>query len=226
MKNLLKINIKKKITQSTIHIQDVPWKVGEKIFIPDRINSLNIWKKDTHYIPHSKEILSILASGSIIALSLVAPNVLTAFGPIVDSNDYNHRRLKYCVGRLKKLKLVKVTYTDGNQIVAITEKGKIRALQYKINEMQIKRPKRWDGKWRIIIFDIPEQYKKMRDLFRRHLKQMDFYQLQKSVWVHPFACLDEIEFLRQIYHVGIQVIYIEANRLEGVEDLLSHYDLH
>ena len=41
----------------------------------------------------------------------------------------------------------------------------------------------WDGKWRIVIFDIPEQKRLIRDLFRRNLKKWGFKHLQKSVWI-------------------------------------------
>ena len=68
-----------------------------------------------------------------------------------------------------------------------------------VDDLEIKRPKRWDGKWRIVIFDISQLKKFYRELFRGKLKELGFYPLQKSVWIHPFECRDEIEVLREFF---------------------------
>jgi len=68
-----------------------------------------------------------------------------------------------------------------------------------IDALKIKRPKKWDKKWRIIVFDISELKKLYRDAFRGKLKELGFYPLQKSVWICPFDCRDEIELLREFF---------------------------
>lgn len=40
----------------------------------------------------------------------------------------------------------------------------------------------WDGKWRLVIFDIPEKKRLVRDILRRRLKLWEFKPWQKSVW--------------------------------------------
>lgn len=107
----------------------------------------------------------------------------------------------------------------------ITQAGRVRALRYKVDEMAVDKPKQWDKKWRVVIFDIPEPQKNMREIFRKHLKYLGFYPLQKSVWVHPYPCFDEIEFLRQVYNIGGDVTYIVGEQLESTELLKQHYGL-
>ena len=153
----------------------------------------------------------------------VAPMALAPF--VVDSNKYNKKRFNQIIGRLNKQKLIEMSEEGGQTVVKITDEGRVRALRDKMAEMEIKRPKAWDRKWRMVIFDIPEKYKRMREIFRQHLKLLGFYPLQKSVWVHAFPCFDEIEFLRQIYHVGVDVTYVVAERIERAEELKDRFDL-
>jgi len=149
-----------------------------------------------------------------------------ALAPLmIDSNKFTRWKLNHTVKRLKRQNLVKIVYEDGLPVVKITEQGRLRALRYKLEEMEVKKPKVWDRKWRLVIFDIPEKHKRMREIFRNHLKIMGFYMLQKSVWVHPYPCSQEIEFLRQIYNVGINVTYIVAEKIESSDNLKSYFRL-
>lgn len=225
-KKIYKSKKKKRVGKYAVklRLKNVNWDKVESIFSRDR----KILLKD-HKFGESlsnKEILTLLASGAVIALSFVIPVAPLALGPfILNGGEYSGWRFRESVKRLRKQKLVEIVHQDGEPVVKITEEGRMRALRYKLYEMEIKRPKRWDRKWRMVIFDIPEKYKRMREIFRQHLKLMEFYPLQKSVWVHPFPCFDEVEFLRQIYHVGVDVTYAVAERIEGVEDIKSKFDL-
>jgi DNA-binding transcriptional regulator PaaX len=109
--------------------------------------------------------------------------------------------------------------------VEITKDGVKEALQYKIEEMEIPRPARWDGKWRVVIFDIADGKKRQRDQFREKLLELDFYPLNESVYVHAFPCFDEVEFIRQIYFVGGEVQYMLVEKMEDDFALKSFYDL-
>ena len=73
--------------------------------------------------------------------------------------------------------------------------------------MRINKPKKWDRKWRIILFDIPEKIRKARDVFRYHLNQLGFYEFQKSVFVHPYNCKDEIDYLIEFIYIYFSGIY-------------------
>ncbi|MBI4036765.1 hypothetical protein HY386_02730 [Candidatus Daviesbacteria bacterium] len=74
-------------------------------------------------------------------------------------------------------------------------------------------PKEWDGKWRIVVFDIPEQKRLIRDLFRRNLKKWGFKHLQRSVWISKRDVFDKLT--NYIQELGIEkwVSVIEYNKL-------------
>lgn len=207
-------------------MEHVDWSKVERIFTEDRKSLYQTLIKNKLNDPRVKDILKLLAGGTVIALSFAFPTLPMAVAPfIVNSKRYRQSQFGQALKRLRKQKLVEIVHQNGEPVVRITEEGRMRVLRYKLYEMEVKRPKSWDGKWRMVIFDIPEKYKRMREIFRNHLKLMEFYPLQKSVWVHPFPCFDEVEFLRQIYHVGVSVTYVVAERIEGTEDIKTRYDL-
>ena len=140
-----------------LQLKKVNWDKVEGIF--DRDRKILLKKHKFGESLNNKEILTILASGAVIALSFVIPIAPLALGPfILDGNEYKGWRFRESVKRLRKQKLVKVVYQDGYPVVKITEDGRMRALRYKTSEMEVKKPKRWDGKWRMVIFDIPQKY--------------------------------------------------------------------
>lgn len=222
--SLKKVKKQKKYSLN-LSLNQIKWEKMEKVFSLDRNIFLKKIKKDDDNKPDAKELLKILAAGSIIVLSFAVPTLPLALSPFISSKRFDQSRFNQIFHRLKKQKLVKVVYEKGIPTVRITNAGKVRALRYKMEEMIIKKPQTWDKKWRIVIFDIPEKHKNMREIFRRHLQVMGFFMLQKSVWVHPYSCFDEIEFLRQIYHVGVNVTYIIADKIESSDNLKSFFDL-
>jgi len=101
---------------------------------------------------------------------------------------------------------------DGSVILTLTKEGKHRTLQYKFGELSIKKPHHWDRKWRIIAFDVPEGMKQLRDTLRFRLRQLGFLELQKSVFVFPYPCKDEIDFIIEFYNARkfVRVICAES----------------
>jgi len=100
---------------------------------------------------------------------------------------------------LKKRGFLNVERKNHQIYISLTELGRKKAGIFQIDKLKIKRPKKWDGKWRIIIFDIVQLKRMHRDALRGKLKELDFYKLQKSVWVCPFECQSEIELLRDFF---------------------------
>jgi len=86
-------------------------------------------------------------------------------------------------------------------VYTITEKGKEKIKKFILDELKINNPKTWDENWRLVIFDIPEERRKIREAFREKLESLGFYQCQKSVWIHPFPCMEEIEFLKDFFYI-------------------------
>ena len=112
-------------------------------------------------------------------------------------------------------------------MVEITEKGEKRVLRYKFDEMKIERPKKWDKYWRVIAFDIPEKYKRERDALTRKLKEMEFYPLQKSVFICPFECKNEFDFIGEVFSIRKFLRYFVAKEINTDDEkyLEKYYNL-
>lgn len=120
------------------------------------------------------------------------------------------------VGALYKSKLVQAKLNaDGTYTLLLTEKGKQRALTFKLDEMEIKKPSRWDGKWRMVLFDIPEKRKKVREALRMRLRRLGFLEFQKSVFVYPYPCDDEIDFVIEFYAVRAHVRKVVTESMDN-----------
>jgi len=150
--------------------------------------------------------LGLIAFSGILTCAMVAPNAFSVFTHVAKSRkkqryeDYQNMWQNF--NKLKKRKELEfVREKNGYLIYRPTKKGKERIKKLVVDEMLLEKPKRWDKKWRLVIFDIPEWNKKARAALREKLRAMNFYQCQKSVWIHPFPCLEEIEFLKTFFNI-------------------------
>ena|SRR3989344_4680130 len=83
-----------------------------------------------------------------------------------------------------------------NNGYVFTKKGVKWAKKTRLKNLKLKN-KKWDGKWRVVIFDIPKELNKNRDRIRNRLKMLGFYMMQKSVFVMPYSCEEELKELCQ-----------------------------
>jgi hypothetical protein len=165
----------------------------------------------------AKEILLMIAAGVAIPAALLMPNTPIALKPLLRAlterwelgKTKNFVRSITC---LKRRRLVSVGEKDGQQILTLSENGNKRVLQFDLDKIVIRRPRKWDGYWRLILFDIPERQKLGREALRSKLKQLGFYQLQKSCFIHPFDCKSEIVFISEIFEVAPYVNFIKYAR--------------
>lgn len=175
-----------------------------------------------------KKILLLLMAGLALGLSRSPKysfQIIRALGK--EWKQIEKQKLKRAIRSLYESKLIKEKENpDGSITLVLTDKGKEKALTYNLDEMEIKKPKQWDKKWRIVLFDIPEKIRKIRDAFRYHLKQLGFYEFQKSVFIHPYDCLDEIEYLIEFYNARRFIRFIIAESLDNELHLKTHFGLN
>lgn len=177
-----------------------------------------------------RSILLAAGAGVLLGASVVFPGLPIALNALLrdlekEGKKVTRGKVERTLRTLQKRKIVSLKEKDGELYVIFTQKGKKEILKYKLDELKIKEPKVWDGKWRVVIFDIPEKKKLAREILRGRLKQLEFYPLQKSVFVHPFDCQREMELLKNIYKVGSFVHLILADYIDKEEKLLRHFGL-
>jgi DNA-binding transcriptional regulator PaaX len=174
-----------------------------------------------------KDILSWLMLAGAVYIAASSPyfvrNLLKEFKKW---QKYPKKKITDTFYNLKRRGLIKIEQKRGQIYISLTEEGKKRAGRFQIDALKIKRPKKWDGKWRIVIFDISQLKKIHREAFRGKLKQLGFYPLQKSVWVHAFDCQAEIELLREFFGLTEKEIrLIIAEKIENDQELKKFFKL-
>jgi DNA-binding transcriptional regulator PaaX len=165
----------------------------------------------------TKLLLMVLALGSVVVGGAVLPGVLKALKKIDLSEKktgFTEKKIKEALGSLKRRKLIEIEKYDGEKVfVKLTNKGREMTKEFYFDLLKIERPKKWDGKWRIVIFDIPNRFKPGREALRGKIKELGLHQLQKSVWVYPYECEDEILFVAEAFEVQRYVEIITADKL-------------
>ncbi|MEK6922597.1 MAG: hypothetical protein AABX08_02235 [Nanoarchaeota archaeon] len=173
----------------------------------------------------SKDLLKYLAIGGLVTFAMLSPiggpKIVKA---LLKQLKYKIKQIRNSAYYLKKRGFVEFIKEDKNNVtVRITDKGKKYLRTFDIDNMILNRPAQWDGKWRLVIFDVPEKDKKAREALRYKLKDLNFVRLQDSIWVTPYPCEDEIRFLREIFVISFNVDVIETNDLKHHEIKLKKY---
>ncbi len=174
-----------------------------------------------------KKILLLLMGGLALGLS-GSPGryfqILESIGK--EWEEINRQSLRRAIRNLYQSKIIKEKENpDGTITMVLTEKGNKKALTYNLDKMEIKEPEHWDKKWRMVLFDVPEKTRWIRDAFRHHLNQLGFYEFQKSVFIHPFDCQNEIDYLIEFYNARKFTRFIIADSLDNELHLKSHFKL-
>ena len=133
--------------------------------------------------------------------------------------DVNKKDLGRIIKRLEKQEMIRIKELEDKISIEITEKGKRRILEYDFENLEIRAKKR-DGKWRLIIFDIPEDKKINRDLFRKKLIQLGLVWFQDSVFASAFPCKNEIDFLCHYLEISDFVTVVVLDKIERGEQLI------
>lgn len=175
-------------------------------------------------------ILRFLAAGGSLSAVMVTPNIATVLDKSLWSylnkldkraHEREWRRILY---NMRKQGLISYTTEDYYEHgIKITARGRYRALKTETKYLKIPRPVKWDRHWRMVLFDIPENRKVGRDALIARLRDLGFRQLQRSAWVHPFPCREEIELLTLNHDLNKFVSYIEIKELDNQRELIKRF---
>jgi len=133
----------------------------------------------------------------MLVVSVISPLALGAFAAAyVASRKVHKHQVANTFYYLERKGYVQFDRKKGNITISLTRMGDLRLQRYRMNVYTVPTQKKWDGKWRMVFFDIPAEKKVKRDALRSHLKRLRFHKFQKSVWVHPYPCEREIVFIK------------------------------
>ncbi len=161
-------------------------------------------------------ILGIIGLAGLVSLAVMAPNAIQML-KIFRKHNQRHRSVLYIegvIGKLQKKGWVELCKRNGEPYIRLTEKGEWELLKYKLKEKTLHK-KHWDGKWRLVIFDIKESRRVIRDRIRTDILTFGFVRLQDSVWVYPYDCEDLIILLKAHCKIGKEVLYVISEKIEN-----------
>lgn len=142
---------------------------------------------------------------------------------VVRSKSRANYQLRSVAGQLASRGLIKL---QKGKPLELTNAGRreFARLQHLMTLRSGKR-RPWDKRWRLVVFDIPEHYRKVRDRLRIELTSFGFFQLQKSVWIFPHDCEDVIVLLKAELRAGGNVLYAIVEKIENDGKIRRYFKL-
>lgn len=174
-----------------------------------------------------KALLATLAAAGLLAWAALAPNTLQLLRYMPGDDKYRFGyRIRTTAGRLVAKGQAVWIEREGRKYLCITEKGQ-KELAYEQAKIALTNPKkrRWDGRWRMVVFDVPERRRSVRFRLRSVMREIGFARLQDSVWVYPYDCEDFIALLKAELKIGKDVLYAIADTIEHDQPLRQHFKL-
>jgi len=166
---------------------------------------------------YSREILKYLLLAGVVYIAASSPYfALNLFKNVSKLKNISKKKSVNIFNYLRRRGLIEIKREGHDVRITLTKEGKKQAGKYQIDDLEIEKPKKWDKRWRVVIFDIPTSSRLIRDIFRRKLKEFGFYCLQQSVWIIPYPCQEEIELLREFLGLNKkQIQVLEVIKLEN-----------
>ena len=162
-------------------------------------------------------VLSLIESSSTFVTMAIAPQLIKRLG--LNQKKKIYQRKHYINQTLQKLfekGLIEFKLnSQGVKCARLTKKGRVKLERYRLAELKIERPKHWDGKYRLVIFDIKEWKRGTRGRVRRWLEHLGFVRLQNSVWVFPYECEEVVALLKSHFRIGQEVLYLRVESIEN-----------
>jgi len=178
----------------------------------------------------AKAVVGIAIGGGILTFAAAFPGVVGSLGQISRSRKRaqkeRYNQLWKGFHQLKRNKIfIYKGEKNGEDVYEFSRKGHKKVRGFLLDVLEITQPVKWDGEWSVIIFDIPEKFRLARHALREKLVKMGCCQLQKSVWVHPFPCEEEVEFLKEVFEIKPFVYILRVKDMPHPEVLRNFRDL-
>ena len=130
------------------------------------------------------------------------------------------REIARVLAYMKSRKLLAENYQNGLEITTL---GRLRLKRMDYDKLAIPNPDAWDGQWRIVLFDIPEDMHRARRDFTAKIRLMGYQYLQQSVWVHPFESRREVSVVSEKLEVSKYVTYIVTSHIDHEGVLIDRF---
>lgn len=172
-------------------------------------------------------VLVILTEAGMLGMVVVAPNAIQALAPILKKLEKNQKKRDQLAYYISRSRLIETrTLRGGKLAVTISPKAHKRLQKALFTSVDLEIPKKWDGKWRIVMFDIAEKHKVLRDTLSERVQNIGMLPLQDSVYVYPYDVSPLMQAIHLQYPYAMRyVLKFEATDIDGAEQLKKTFRL-
>jgi len=174
-----------------------------------------------------QSVLAIIGTTGLLTVAMLAPNIFQAFPRIIGKKRYKLAfQARTAVQRLVIKGHVQWVERNGKKYLEITEGGR-RAMDLSIARATrpVRKKRRWDRRYCMVIFDIPERRRGVRERLRLLMNEFGFLRLQDSIWISPYDCEELVALVKAELKVGKDVLYVIADSIENDAWIKEHFDL-
>ena len=178
-----------------------------------------------------ERILEGIADALIATKITYHGSIYFALGKVIkillEERGLTKKQINRSLKSLQKRKLIFIKKEKNQATVYLSEKGKRKTIRYSLKKLLSikKKKKKWQGLWFIVFFDVPEEERTKRDYLRKFLRDIGFVSYQKSVYVFPFECKEEVKLIKKIVEGGEYIRYVVAKEIEDEERYKKIFNL-
>ncbi len=173
-------------------------------------------------------LLHTVAVAGILSVAVLAPNALQVI-KMFDAGKARRMSPKYLFApafqKLVAKGHLEFIMKNGKKHVQLTEEGKHELARMVARSPDARVHRRWDKRWRMVIYDIPEERKGLRIQLQRILSDFGFAKLQHSVWVYPYDCEALVILLKSDFKLGREVLYVVVEKIENDGWLKQQFEI-
>lgn len=179
-------------------------------------------------------VLSAIGLGVLLGGTfLVTPNFPIVFTSIVGliqeltKKKIPQSKIRRVLKNLEKKEVINLEQKDGEVYVRLKSGFTPIILKYSLQPLLElkKKKKKWNGKWFMVFFDVPESQRLKRDYLRKFLIDIGFYPYQKSVYIFPYECEKEIALIKKIVEGAKYISYVIAEKIENEQTIKTYFDI-
>ncbi len=159
--------------------------------------------------------LKAIGTAGLSGVTVSATSTLSALAELLEGTS-SVQSIPRLLAELRRQDLVIISKHPRSIHLQLSVKGIHRLQRLEIEQMNIDQNQRWDGMWRMVMFDVPAHLTRERSLFRRELKRLGFTMVQRSIWMHPYPCFDAVASLISYCNLQRHVSIAEVGRIDEV----------
>ncbi|MFD1737201.1 phenylacetic acid degradation operon negative regulatory protein PaaX [Bacillus salitolerans] len=128
---------------------------------------------------------------------------------LLNEFGHNDQAVRAAISRMSKQGWVE-SEKQGNKSYYFLSSQGVTRIEEAANRIFKLRPEKWDGKWRVLMYTIPEEIRNIRDELRKELIWSGFGTFSNSCWVSPNNLDTQVTELIKKYNIKEYIDFFEA----------------